>query len=327
MRIRRPKRCYFIVLAAVATFFSMLYMTGYSVVLWGMDPSVTRPRNYFEDVAHGIDPKRPRIMVSWYGRSGNHMFQYSALIGIAKMNNMTPIIPPNVDLLDIFNLPTLQGAKSLLRNPIIYKDPPGYVGIYDKTNEHLDQTRDAFLDGYHQAWKYYEPVREELLTKHFIFHQPIKNKAESYIKDARDTKGKLDAVTIGVHVRRGDFVRQRIKGFTAAPIPYYYKTMNYFRRKYGNVLFIMITNDYYWAIDNLDIGPDVYYSTNTDPAVDLASLVSCDHVIITSGSFSWWAGFLSRGEVIYYHLYPEPNTKIGRQYVLTDYYPPHWKAM
>ena len=324
MRIRRQKRCYISLLAATVLM-GLLYITGYSPILFGQDPTIQRPRIRFEDVADRIDHRKPRIMVTWYGRMGNHMFQYSCLIGVAKRNNMTPIIPPSIDLLDVFNLPTPQGSMSLLRDPITYPDE--LSAKYDNKTEHLNPKRDAFLKGYHQSWRYYRDVRDELLDKHFVFHKPIEAKARGYIQGVRKQLNKLDSVLISVHVRRGDFVRQRIKGFTAAPIPYYYRAMNYFRRKYKNVLFIICTNDIFWAQDNLDQGPDVHYSTNTDGAVDLAIMVYSDHVIITSGSFSWWAGYLNRGEVVYFHGFPEPNTIIGNTTVRADYYPPAWIPM
>ncbi|KAL8623945.1 hypothetical protein ACOMHN_047165 [Nucella lapillus] len=324
MRVRRFKRCYIAVVTAPVLLI-LIYLTGYTPILFGQDPAVQRPHRPFEAAAYRIDHRKPRIMVTWYGRLGNHMFQYSTLIGVAKRNNMTPIIPPNIDLLDIFDLPTLQGPNTLLRNPVTYPDEK--PGKYDVKTEHLDPRRDAFIKGYHQSWKYYQNVRDELLDKHFVFHKPILTSALAYINSVRADLDKRDELLITVQVRRGDFVRQRIKGFTAAPIPFYYKAMNYFRRKYKNVLFIICTNDIYWAMDNLDQGPDIHYSTNTDAAIDLAIMANSDHIVVTSGSYSWWAGYLIRGEVIYYHGFPEPNTIIGNTTVRADYYPPNWIPM
>lgn len=324
MRLRRQKKCYLLLLSVTATL-GFIYFAGYTPVLFGQDPNVQRPKIRFEDIMAEVDPRKPRIMITWYGRMGNHMFQYSCLIGVAKRNNMTPIIPPNIDILDVFDLPTPQGSKTLLRDPLIYPDE--LSAKYDNKTEHLNPHRDAFLDGYHQSWKYHENVRDELIDKHFVFHKPILKTALDYIRSVRQDLKKMDATLVSIHVRRGDFVRQRIKGFTAAPPPFYYKAMNYFRRKHKDLLFIICTNDIFWAQDNLDIGPDIHYSTNTDGAVDLAIMANSDHVVITSGSFSWWAGYLIRGEVIYYHGFPEPNTIIGNTTVREDYYPPNWIPM
>jgi hypothetical protein len=184
MRLRRYKKCFLILLSVPVTL-GLIHLLGYTPLLYGMDPNVKRPHIRFEDAmeAGKIDPRKPRIMVTWYGRMGNHMFQYSCLIGVAARNNMTPIIPFYIDILDVFDLPTPQGNKDLLRNPIRYPDKR--PGEYDNKTEHLDPTRDAFLDGYHQSWKYHWHVRDELIDKHFVFHKPILNTALNYIAQVR----------------------------------------------------------------------------------------------------------------------------------------------
>ena len=155
----------------------------------------------------------------------------------------------------------------------------------------------------------------------------MQDAAEKYIANVLKERDMEGATVVAVHVRRGDFVRQRVKGFTVAPIPYYYRAMDYFRKKFPKVMFIICTNDFVWAETYLDSGPDIHYSHETDQALDLALMVNSNHIIITSGSYSYWAGYLNRGEVIYYAGYPKPNTKIGNQTVRADYYPPWWKSM
>lgn len=263
-------------------------------------------------------------MITYKGRLGNHMFEYATIMGLAHRYNMTPIIPSDSDIHDVFKVPTLQGDTSLLRNPVIYTEEKAakyYPGV-DK----IDPKRDAYLDGYYQSWKYYENIRNKLLNEYFVLHDSLQAAAEKYIQNVLKERNMHGAQVIGIHVRRGDFVRQRVKGFTVAPIPYYYRAMAYFRKKYDKVLFIICTNDFVWAETNLDDEPDVHYSHETDGSLDLAIMINCHHMIITSGSYSWWAGYLVRGEVIYYQGYPEPNTIIGNQTVKEDYYPPYWRG-
>lgn len=269
--------------------------------------------------------QRPRMMITYKGRLGNHMFEYATLIGISRRYNMTPIIPDDVDLLDVFKIPTPQGSLDLLRDPRRY--PEEKAATYYKGVEKIDPTHDAYLDGYYQSWKYFDDLRDELLSKHFVLHKSLKIAADNYIKNLLKERNLEGAVLVSVHVRRGDFVRQRVKGYTAAPIPYYYKAMDHFRKKYGKVMFIICTNDLIWAETNLDEGPDVHYSHETDGSLDLAIMISCDHMIITSGSYSWWAGYLVKGEVIYYAGYPAPNTRIGNLTSKEDYYPPYWTGL
>ena len=316
------QKLFFILLSAIVILLLLSCFLKYDSIFVHKS-TVRHPFHKFED-AYQQDSTKFRIMVTWYGRMGNHMFQYSCLIGVAQKNNMLPIIPNNLDLLDIFYLPTLVGSKSLLRHPVVYRDE--LPAKYDRRTENLNVHHDVFLDGYHQSWKYHWHIRDKLIDQHFVFHDVIANKALKFIESVRQKHNMPNVVVVGVHVRRGDFVRQRIKGYTAATIPFYYKAMNYFRRRYSNIAFVICTNDIYWVMDNLDQAEDIHYSVN-DAAVDLAILAESDHVIITSGSFSWWAGYLNKGEVVYFKGYPEPMSKIGNLTIREDYYPPTWIAM
>ncbi|BFZ00742.1 hypothetical protein BsWGS_03780 [Bradybaena similaris] len=325
MRIRRGLKRYVIIGVALCClllfFFSDLtYITAY---INGKVP-IHRHVVRWADHQHTVDQKKSRIMITYKGRLGNHMFEYATLMGMAHRYNMTPIIPPDISFLDVFKVPTLQGSNSLLRNPVIYTEEMAakyYTGV-DK----IDPKQDAYLVGFYQSWKYYEHIRQDLQDKYFVLYDNLQKAAKEYINNVLKERNMQGATVVGVHVRRGDFVRQRVKGFTVAPIPYYYRAMAYFRKKYGNVLFIMCTNDLVWAETNLDTGPSIHYSHETDAALDLAIMINCHHMIITSGSYSWWAGYLVRGEVIYYLGYPQPNTIIGNQTVREDYYPPYWRG-
>lgn len=62
-------------------------------------------------------------------------------------------------------------------------------------------------------------------------------------------------------------------------------------------------------------------------AMDLALLSSCNHVVMTVGSFGWWAGYLSGGTVVYFKDYPKPGSNIGRGFSAVDHYLPQWIGM
>jgi galactoside 2-L-fucosyltransferase 1/2 len=325
MRIRRGLKCY--ILAGVTFgFLLVFYISDWTYATAYVNNKVPIHRHVLRwaDHQHSIIQDRPRIMAAYKGRLGNHMFEYATLMGMAHRFNMTPIIPPDIDILDVFKIPTIQGDTSLLRNPITYTEER--AAKYYPGFEKIDPTRDAYLDGFLQSWKYYEHIRKDLLDKYFVLYDNLQKAASNYISNVLKEKNLEGAQIIGIHVRRGDFVRQRVKGFTVAPIPYYYRAMAYFRKKYTKVLFIICTNDLIWAETNLDDGPDIHYSHETDAALDLAIMINCNHMIITSGSYSWWAGYLVRGEVIYYLGYPQPNTKIGNLTVKEDYYPSYWRG-
>jgi len=95
-------------------------------------------------------------------------------------------------------------------------------------------------------------------------------------------------------------------------------------------LFVVCTDDDAWARLHVMSAshPVVFASSPTHrrPEVDLAVLASCDHVITTTGTFSWWAGYLHRpdGITVYYAGFPKPGTEIGKHFHSEDFFPPGW---
>jgi len=96
-----------------------------------------------------------------------------------------------------------------------------------------------------------------------------------------------------------------------------------------SLLFVVCTDDIRWA--KLNVRPTSYpvvfaSSLYQKAEVDLAVMASCDHVITTVGTFSWWAGYLHRpdGITVYYAGFPKPGTEIGKDFLAEDYFPPGW---
>ena len=55
---------------------------------------------------------------------------------------------------------------------------------------------------------------------------------------------------------------------------------------------------------------------------DMALMLSCDGAIVTAGSYGWWGGFLTGGDVV---AYGEPYSGgLLRKWSQNDFFPPHW---
>ena len=78
-----------------------------------------------------------------------------------------------------------------------------------------------------------------------------------------------------------------------------------------------------WAKRNLNF-PDVVFSEGHSAQLDLAILSLCNHTIVSTGSFGWWAGWLANGTVVYYSKWPRPFSPLEYQVNKNDYFPPHW---
>ena len=62
----------------------------------------------------------------------------------------------------------------------------------------------------------------------------------------------------------------------------------------------------------------VSYLEGNIPAVDLAVLCSCDHMLSAVGTFSWWSAWLTGGNVTYYKWPTKEGTPI-RQHFSKNY--------
>ena len=73
--------------------------------------------------------------------------------------------------------------------------------------------------------------------------------------------------------------------------------MNYYKTQFNNtkILFVVYTDDIEWSKNNLKSSDIIVYSKLKKEEVNLAIMSLCDHVIMSTGSFSWWAGWFARG--------------------------------
>ena len=137
---------------------------------------------------------------------------------------------------------------------------------------------------------------------------------------------------ICVHVRRKDFLDPLLQafGFSSADVGFFNRSMEFFRNSLKNksIVFIYVSDDIEWCKSKIK-DTDIYYSpfNNDSPGKDLALISSCDHNIISSGSFGWIGSWLGSGTVVYFKGYPAPSSIRDRRTSRYDYYPPNWIGM
>jgi galactoside 2-L-fucosyltransferase 1/2 len=58
----------------------------------------------------------------------------------------------------------------------------------------------------------------------------------------------------------------------------------------------------------------------------MATVTLCDHFIATVGTFSWWAAWLTGGNVTYYKWPAREGTRFRKSFSkdYKDHYYPHW---
>ena len=164
-----------------------------------------------------------------------------------------------------------------------------------------------------------------------------------------------DAVYIGVHIRRADMVCDR--RYTVADVGYFRRAVHFMTLKFPGcrLVFVVCTDDLVWSQDNfpnvviretqhrndnINLARDkknvttvnttsavVVFSEDRRPEEDLAILSSCNHTIMTVGTFGWWAGYLAGGLTIYYRNFPRRDAELYYEFSREDHFPSHWVGL
>jgi len=100
----------------------------------------------------------------------------------------------------------------------------------------------------------------------------------------------LSANSVGIHVRRGDYVNNLIH--ETIGIKYFLDAIKYIRDKVKEQRFFIVSDDINWCKMNLIIENCTYIDFSKNEFEDFEVLKNCHHKIISNSSFSWWAAFL-----------------------------------
>jgi hypothetical protein len=144
---------------------------------------------------------------------------------------------------------------------------------------------------------------------------------------------------VGVHIRVGDIMlNQRLRRvFWSSNKDYLDAAFEWFTTKYANklspIFIVMCGGGFHGNAPDLAVCKDmvdtkkytVAFSQNLTAAEDFVALTACDDVVVTSGTFGWWAGFLAGGDVVAYHQ--QIHGPLTNQYNEEDYFPPMWTLL
>ncbi len=102
--------------------------------------------------------------------------------------------------------------------------------------------------------------------------------------------------SVGLHVRRGDFVSlndaAQLHGLCS--VDYYRRAIGLVRDRFPECRFLVFSDDPEWARAELPLDPSAVFVAGNEqrPEQDLALMSACKHHVIANSSFSWWAGWL-----------------------------------
>jgi galactoside 2-L-fucosyltransferase 1/2 len=107
-------------------------------------------------------------------------------------------------------------------------------------------------------------------------------------------------VSVGIHVRRGDYAARRANGGRPPPALYFAYCLRRLRRRHGPLRALVVSDDPDWVRDQPALAAALLHRGS--PAEDMALLAACPHVIASLGTFGWWAMRLRAqpGDAFYY---------------------------
>ncbi|XP_027715395.1 galactoside 2-alpha-L-fucosyltransferase 2-like [Vombatus ursinus] len=260
----------------------------------------------------------PRVQLppsSWTvdarGRLGNQMCQYATLYALAKLNGKQAVISPKMQktLGHLFGvtLPVLTDRAALQIPWLSY-------WLEDRMREeyrHIPWNYIIFK-GYPCSWTFYHHLRDEILRE-FSLHAKVREEAQAFLRQARKGQGS-NLTFVGVHVRRGDYVRvmpQKWKG-VVADRGYLEQALDWFRARHTNVVFVVTSDGMDWCQRNIDTSKgDVVFAKGwirRSAVKDFALLTQCNHTVMTIGTFGFWAAYMAGGNTVYLANYTLPNS-------------------
>ena len=277
--------------------------------------------------------RRPVLCMTFQGGLGNLLFQYAFLYASAKANNMT-MFCKRKDINQLQALFHVPDCPRLYMGERICRKLPArtsqYDCGYDKNVTTFNKT-DQLLKGYFQSWVYWKD-EEPILREYFKIKQHIVNESDSILKRALKDLGyvRSNVTLVAMHIRRGDILTKKylIKYGYNVPSAEYFKTaMEFIRsRVNGTIVYVVCSNDMTWTRKVIQ-DANVIFMEGGSREIDFAMMTSCDHLIMTVGSFGWWMGWMVKGIVIYYEKPFKTGTELGKKFTddyRTTFYYPHW---
>lgn len=139
---------------------------------------------------------------------------------------------------------------------------------------------------------------------------------------------------IGIHVRRSDLLKpSNIEfGYKSADADYIEKAIKFIAHRLHDkhLTLLLLGDDLAWNQNFSSYLKNVFDEFHIvalpprSPAIDLCILTLCDHVIMTVGTFGWWAAYLSPGLKIYQLEQVTNASEISLGFNSGDYFPPDW---
>ena len=263
------------------------------------------------------------IVVNFEGGLGNQMFQYAAAFALA--NTLETELKCTVDLLashrtkrtyelrDVFGVEVDVASPrelSMLLGPLctnkqvrrfLAKPPAAFLRskkfISDDYLIFVDNLADrciagGYLHGFWQSEEYFEGSKHTIRSC-FTFPAFENDTDQSIVSEMKD------CYSIGVHVRRGDYLTSAKTNslHNVLPLSYYRSAINRLAKEQPYTKLFVFSDDPEWAEQHIEPLSEhthiISHNQGNSAFRDMQLLSLCDAVVMANSSFSWWAAWLN----------------------------------
>lgn len=263
---------------------------------------------------------------NFIGGIGNKLFIFATNFGAALSKGMKIAMSNQTELYRIFNLNVFtENVPKICKN--VGAKSARWDCAFDEQLFKFKASKNMRLDIYIQSWKYFHGY-EEILRKELVFRQHVQLEADEMLNKELNNlnlTSRNGFVLVGVHIRRGDMVNNSF-GYNVATPEYLSKAVQYYKNKYKNTIFIVSCQDMIWGKQHFPKNTTRRFIQHHKREVIIALLSSCDHTITTVGTFGWWVGWLTGGDVTYFKWPAREGSELRKHYSkdYSDYYYPKW---
>jgi len=264
------------------------------------------------------------IVVKLIGGLGNQLFQYAAGRSLSTYHKTELFLDPShlklisngaytqrnfeIDNLNI----TAQTADETVLNNFNFEQNKTLIKLKKLSprlfsnmifNEHqfnfhpefFKLPKDTYLNGYWQSEKYFNAVRDKLLSE-ITLKEPLSSFASGLYKRISEPN------SVSLHVRRGDFVSlksaNQFHGYLE--LDYYKAAVEQIKSKIPDPVFFIFSDDIEWCKTNLSFLENKEYIEGKNNGIstqeELILMSNCKHNIIANSSFSWWGAWLNKNK-------------------------------
>ena len=101
--------------------------------------------------------------------------------------------------------------------------------------------------------------------------------------------GDFHSRSVGIHVRRGDFVHLGL----SLPPTYFVQALAQLNAKYTDLeRAVIYSDDVAWCRSNLALDIEMSFTVAGGPGADMLSLSAHEYLILSRGTFGWWSSYL-----------------------------------